>query len=153
MSHQVSEKQLEKQDYYNIGKEIIQNVGKAPKMCRMGDIYHMIKNRVDALSKKTGNKNQRSPMLSPATSKKSVNLRQQLKMLKSSDSEDSIQSNQQNEELIEQADKLKEQYFKFEKAPIESTVLTSAREKEFLKKRKMQPKELVGGFIEIPNSS
>lgn len=38
-----NEKNLDKEDYYNIGKEIIANVGKGPKMCRMGDIYHMIK--------------------------------------------------------------------------------------------------------------
>ena len=46
-----SEKQLQKEDYYNIGKDIISTAGKAPKTCRMGDIYHMIKNRVESMSK------------------------------------------------------------------------------------------------------
>ena len=45
------DKELEKEDYYNIGKEIITKVGQGPKMCRMGDIYHLIKQRVESLGK------------------------------------------------------------------------------------------------------
>ena len=51
LSQKESEKQLQKEDYYNIGKDIISTAGKAPKTCRMGDIYHMIKNRVESMSK------------------------------------------------------------------------------------------------------
>ena len=122
MSQKESEKQLQKEDYYNIGKDIISTAGKAPKTCRMGDIYHMIKNRVESMSKykvQTGRRQQLSP-LGRGTS----NLKKQLKMIKQSDSEDSFQSGQKDEKLIEEADKLKDDYYKRVRKPISSNVIT-----------------------------
>ena len=41
----------EKLDYYSVGKDIMTNVSKGPRSCRMGDIYHKIKQEVDKISK------------------------------------------------------------------------------------------------------
>jgi len=40
-----------KEDFYTIGKDIINNVSMGPRSCRMGDIYHKIKQTVDKLKK------------------------------------------------------------------------------------------------------
>lgn len=86
---------MDKEDYYNIGKEIIKNVGKGPKMCRMGDIYHMIKQRVDKLSQFSSIKPKDIKTISPVASKV-TNMKTRIKMLKKSkglngsDSEDSF---------------------------------------------------------------
>ena len=38
-------------NFQNVGKEIMKNVKTGPKTCRMGDIYHRIKQEVDKISK------------------------------------------------------------------------------------------------------
>jgi len=84
-------------------------------MCRMGDIYHMIKNRVESLSKYKIKpiRSKVSPM-----SNRGANFKQQLKMLKTSDSEDSFQSIQKDEKLHEYAENLRESYKKDPKLAI-----------------------------------
>ena len=38
-------------NFHNLGQEIMRDVRTGPKSCRMGDIYHKIKQEVDRISK------------------------------------------------------------------------------------------------------
>ena len=50
-----SEKSV-KNDFNNIGREIMDKVQSGPRSHRMGDIYHQIKAQVDKISRETASK-------------------------------------------------------------------------------------------------
>ena len=116
----------------------------------MGDIYHMIKQRVDKLSiykpqpkgsKKTSSVNSNF-----------TNMKSRMKKLKSSDSEDSFKSVQKDENLHEYAENLREQYKKNPQSAIDRSVIFKKQQNAFLTKQQMMPKEKVGDIV-IPSSN
>ena len=48
--HQESELEESNKDFYDIGKNILENVSRGPQQTRMGDIYHSIKETVDKMA-------------------------------------------------------------------------------------------------------
>ena len=86
-------------DFFSVGKDIMADVSTGPRSCRMGDIYHRIKQEVDKISKL------RNPRQSPKRKGEGRTLRR-LRYAESEESEDSLRG---GEGLYEFAEKLREQ--------------------------------------------
>lgn len=98
-----------KDDYYSIGQEIINVVKNGPRSCRMGDIYHKIRETVEKM-KKYKIAPERRGMRPRQNENRSF--KQLMKDRKSSDSDDSFKSIEKDERLQDLAEKLRELYKK-----------------------------------------
>lgn len=91
-----SDEESEKEDFMAIGREIIKDVSNNPKSCRMGDIYHKIKQTVDKIAKThkhTRVRNRTMDAVSTRTNNKGwKDDKTSNRKLKLSDSEDSFMS-------------------------------------------------------------
>lgn len=124
-------------------------VSQAPKSCRMGDIYHRIKQTVDKMS---AGKVQRFHRQNARELMKNKKARFDPSMAPDNMSDDSFESVQKDEQLHEYAEQLRKSYKKDPKKAICKSVIYKQQQSEFMMKQKMQPKEKVGNIV-IPSSN